>query len=51
MAVTFYTSRIVLKSLGIIDYGIYNVVGGIVGMLSVLNGAMAGPHSVGLQLL
>ncbi|WP_368331228.1 oligosaccharide flippase family protein [Phocaeicola vulgatus] len=42
MAVTFYTSRIVLKSLGIIDYGIYNVVGGIVGMLSVLNGAMAG---------
>lgn len=42
MAVGFYTSRVVLSALGVIDYGIYNVVGGIVGMLSVLNGAMAG---------
>ena len=42
MAVGFYTSRVVLGALGVVDYGIYNVVGGIVGTLSVLNGAMAG---------
>lgn len=42
MVVSFYTSRVVLNALGVVDYGIYNVVGGIVGTLSVLNGAMAG---------
>lgn len=42
MLVGFYTSRVVLNALGVVDYGIYNVVGGIVGALSVLNGAMAG---------
>ncbi len=42
MLIGFYTSRVVLNSLGVIDYGIYNVVGGIVGALAVLNGAMAG---------
>lgn len=42
MAIGFYTSRVVLSTLGIVDYGIYNVVGGIVGMLSMLNSAMAG---------
>ena len=40
MAVTLYTSRIVLDKLGITDYGIYNVVGGIVSMLGFLTGAM-----------
>lgn len=42
MAVSLYTSRIVLATLGVEDYGIYNVVGGIVVVLSFLNGAMAG---------
>lgn len=42
MGVGFYTSRVVLNALGVTDFGIYNVVGGIVGSLSVLNGAMAG---------
>lgn len=42
MAVTLYTSRIVLATLGIEDYGVYNVVGGFIGMLSFLNGAMSG---------
>ncbi|TGX82112.1 lipopolysaccharide biosynthesis protein [Palleniella muris] len=42
MVVGFYTSRVVLNTLGIVDYGIYNVVGGIVGVLSMLNSAMAG---------
>lgn len=41
MAISFYTSRVVLNALGVIDYGIYNVVGGIVGTLSVLNSAMS----------
>ena len=42
MAVSFYASRVVLQELGVVDYGIYNVVGGIVGALALLNGAMAG---------
>lgn len=41
MIIGLYTSRIVLSSLGIEDYGLYNVVGGIVVVLSFLNGAMA----------
>lgn len=41
MAVTLYTSRVVLEVLGVEDFGIYNVVGGVVAMMGVLNGAMA----------
>lgn len=41
IGVTLYTSRIVLKELGVDDYGLYNVIGGIVVLLSFLNGAMA----------
>lgn len=41
MAVTLYTSRIVLNMLGVEDFGIYNVVGGFVAMFGFLNGAMA----------
>ena len=41
MIVSLYTSRIVLSTLGIEDFGIYNVVGGVVSMFSFLNGAMA----------
>ena len=39
MAVSIYSSRIVLNVLGAGDYGLYNVVGGVVAMLSFLNGA------------
>ena len=42
MVVSLYTSRIVLSTLGISDYGIYNVVGGFIGMFAFLNGAMSG---------
>ena len=42
MAVSLYTSRVVLSTLGVNDYGIYNVVGGFVGMFAFLNGAMSG---------
>lgn len=40
--VALYTSRIVLKTLGISDYGIYNVVGGFVAMLAYLNSVLIG---------
>jgi O-antigen/teichoic acid export membrane protein len=42
MAISLYTSRVVLSTLGVDDYGIYNVVGGIVVVLSFLNVSMAG---------
>ena len=45
MAVSLYTSRVVLATLGIDDYGIYNLVGSIVSMMSFLNAAMAGSTS------
>lgn len=41
MAVTLYMSRVVLDKLGVDDYGLYNVVGGVVGMLSFLNGTLS----------
>ena len=41
MAVSLFTSRVILQTLGIEDYGIYNVVGGIVAMFSVLSGSMS----------
>lgn len=41
VGVTLYTSRIVLEQLGVSDYGIYSLVGGIVAMLAFFRGAMA----------
>jgi O-antigen/teichoic acid export membrane protein len=41
MAVSLYTVRVVLKTLGVVDYGIYNVVGGIVVMFGFLSNTMA----------
>ena len=41
LCVGLYTSRIVLNTLGVEDYGLYNVVGGFVAFFSFLNGAMA----------
>lgn len=40
MGVGLYTSRVVLNTLGISDYGVYNLVGGIVTTLSFLSSAM-----------
>ena len=45
MAVTFYTSRIILNELGTSDYGVYNVVGGVVTLMSFLNGALSAATS------
>lgn len=41
IAVGLYTSRIILKTLGVTDYGIYEAVGGTVGFLGFINGALA----------
>lgn len=41
LIVSLYTAGIVLRILGVENYGIYNVVGGIVSLFSFINGAMA----------
>lgn len=45
MGVALFTSRIVLRNLGIEDFGIYNVVGGIVTMFTFLNGSLGSATS------
>lgn len=41
MLISLYTSRVVLETLGVEDFGIYNVVGGVVAMFGFLNGALS----------
>ena len=41
LVIPLYTSRIILSTLGIVDFGIYNVVGGIVIMLSFISSSMS----------
>lgn len=41
MAISLYTSRVILNVLGVSDYGIYNVVGGVVAMFSVISGTFS----------
>lgn len=38
--ITLYTSRVILKTLGVEDFGIYNIVGGIVVLFSFLSSAL-----------
>ena len=45
MGVNLYTSRVVLQVLGFDDYGLYNVVGGIVTMFTFLNGSLGAATS------
>lgn len=42
IGLSLYTSRVVLETLGVDDFGIYNVVGAIVTIFAFLNGSMAG---------
>lgn len=42
MIVSLYTSRVVLSTLGVEDFGIYGVVGGIVTLFDFLNASMSG---------
>ena len=44
LVISLYTSRKILEVLGIEDYGIYNVVGGVVGLMSFLNTSMAATY-------
>ena len=37
-----YTSRLVLDVLGVVDYGIYNIVGGVVAIFAFLHGSLSG---------
>ncbi len=40
MFVGLYTSRVLLQALGVEDYGLYNVIGGIISIFTVLNSAL-----------
>lgn len=41
LVVTLFTSRVVLNTLGVENYGIYNVVGGVIAMFTVISGALS----------
>ena len=41
LLVSLYTSRVILNALGVEDYGIYNVVGGVVTMFSLLSSSLS----------
>lgn len=45
MTLGLYTSRVVLQSLGVVDYGIYGVVGGVVIMMGFLNTSLSSATS------
>lgn len=45
MAIGFFTTRIVLQTLGEVDFGLYNVVGGVVSMLAFVQSAMSNSTS------
>ena len=42
LVITLYTSRVVLRTLGVTDYGVYNVVGSLATMFSFLNSSLSG---------
>lgn len=41
MFITFYTSRVILEVLGVVDYGVYNVVAGFVTMFGFFNSSLS----------
>lgn len=45
LLISLYTSRFVLKALGVDDYGIYGVVGGFVSMFTIVTGSLSGAIS------
>ena len=45
MLISFYTTRITLNALGFVDYGLYNVIGGLVSMFSILSASLSGSVS------
>lgn len=45
MCISLYTSRIILKELGATDFGIYNVVGGVITMMAFINASLSASTS------
>jgi O-antigen/teichoic acid export membrane protein len=41
MAISFYASRVILQQLGVVDYGVYNIVGGLVVLFNFFNYALS----------
>lgn len=41
MLISLFTSRVILQALGVTDFGIYNVVAGVVSLMGLLNSAMS----------
>ena len=41
MIISFFTARITLEALGVVDYGINNVVGGLVSMFSLISSSLS----------
>ena len=40
MGVSIYTTRVVLQTLGVVDYGIYNIVGGLIAIITTVSGSL-----------
>lgn len=45
LCINLYTSRVLLRQLGVDDFGIYTLVGGIIALMGFLNSAMSGSSS------
>lgn len=45
LVISLYTSRVILNTLGVVDYGINNVVGGVIAMLGFLTGSLGAASS------
>ena len=46
MCITLYTSRVILAALGVEDFGIYNIVAGVVVLFSFLNYRLLNPNCI-----
>ena len=45
VCVNLYASRLVLQYLGVEDFGVYNIIGGIVALMMFVNSSMSGATS------
>ena len=45
LLISLYTSRIVLNTLGVVDYGVNNVVGGVIAMMGFITGSLGAAMS------
>ena len=45
MAITLYTSRVILATLGVEDYGIYNMIASLIVLFSFIKGALSSVSS------